>query len=341
MARVGVIDIGTVSARLGVAEVEGGQVQSMVRSTNVCDLGRGVDATGLLAPEAIARTLEVVEAYVDVLKAKGVSAVSCTLTSAARDASNGAELMDGLAALGLCPEVIPGAVEGVLTFRGAVQFIGDASVLVADSGGGSTELTAGVSGAGGVSVDWVHSFDVGCRRVTERFFPGVEPASAASMEAARRWCREAFQEFLPWNADGAPRPLLDMAGCARPDKLVVTGGTATTLVAMKLELDPYDDGIVQGTRLTRDEVADAAERLGSMDVAARAGIVGVQPRRAPVMLGGAVLLDQLMAATGFDSMTVSVYDGLEGLALAVDGASRGISGPVGWAPTLADLSQKP
>lgn len=341
MARVGVIDIGTVSARLGIAEVEAGRVQAMVRTANVCDLGQDVDATGRLRDDAIARTLEVAGGYVAVLRRHGVRAVSCTLTSAARDAENGSELMDGLVALGLRPQVIPGSVEGALAFRGAAQFMEAHTVMVADSGGGSTELTCGRIVDGHSDVAWVHSFDVGCRRVTERFLPGVGPATEEQLEAARVWCREQFSSLMPWDADGRARHYGDLVGCDRPEELVVTGGTVTTLAAMELELDPYDDGVVQGYRLSRAQVSAAEERLAALSVADRCAITGIQPRRAPVILGGAVLVGQLMDAGGFDSLTVSVYDGLEGLALAVSAALQGFQGPLGWAPELSDPTGQP
>ena len=169
MTRVACIDIGTVTARLAVADVEGGHVVRLAKRSQICNLGQDVDKTHRLRQDAMERVFGCVAAYVEEARRAGATSACCTLTSAARDAQNARELGAALASLGLEPMVIPGAVEGSLTFLGVAQdFVGH-RILVADNGGGSTELAMGCLGTDGIlELDFVRSVDVGCRRLTER-----------------------------------------------------------------------------------------------------------------------------------------------------------------------------
>ncbi|MFC2765331.1 MAG: phosphatase, partial [Lancefieldella parvula] len=137
------IDIGTVTARLALAQVEDGRVIRMAKYTQIVNLGEGVDKAKRLLPEAIHRCVGCVSSYVDYAKKEGAEAVVCTLTSAARDAENAPDLGMGLASLGLEPMIIPGEIEGALTFLGVSHDFENHRILVADSGGGSTELVVG------------------------------------------------------------------------------------------------------------------------------------------------------------------------------------------------------
>ena len=137
------IDIGTVTARLALAQVEDGRVIRMAKYTEIINLGEGVDTTKRLLPEAIHRCVGCVSSYVDHARKEGAEAVVCTLTSAARDAENAPDLGMGLASLGLEPMIIPGEIEGALTFLGVSHDFENHRILVADSGGGSTELVVG------------------------------------------------------------------------------------------------------------------------------------------------------------------------------------------------------
>ena len=192
------IDIGTVTARLALAQVEDSRVIRMAKYTEIVNLGEGVDTTKRLLPEAIHRCVGCVSSYVDHARKEGAEAVVCTLTSAARDAENAPDLGMGLASLGLEPMIIPGEIEGALTFLGVSHDFENHRILVADSGGGSTELVVGtlagqpvVQGAGQsagqseaqsvdqyagqqlggqqLDINFVESVELGCRRLTERF----------------------------------------------------------------------------------------------------------------------------------------------------------------------------
>ena len=150
MTRVACIDIGTVTARLAVADVEGGHVVRLAKRSQICNLGQDVDKTHRLRQDAMERVFGCVAAYVEEARRAGATSACCTLTSAARDAQNARELGAALASLGLEPMVIPGAVEGSLTFLGVAQDFMGHRILVADNGGGSTELAMGCLGTDGI-----------------------------------------------------------------------------------------------------------------------------------------------------------------------------------------------
>ena len=322
MSVVAVIDIGTVTTRLAVAELSGGRVVRLEKRTTITDLGQGVAASGRLAPEAIERVVSTAALYLQM--AAGVEHFATTLTSAARDASNAAELTDRLEALGLAPQVIPGEVEGALTFLGVAQDAPGERILVADSGGGSTELALGSLVDGQLRMDDVRSLDVGCRRVTELFLERTDPPSAADQAEARAWCHETF----------APH-LAEIEGFGLPERLFAVGGTVTTLVAISEGIVPYDSSRVHLHALRRSVVDETAERLLGMPLAERAQTPGLQAKRAPVIGAGALVISELMRAADKDVLTVSEHDLLYGLAQAADAAVEGAPSPVGWLPVLS------
>ena len=335
LRRVGVIDVGTVTARVGMADIRDRVVLSIARESRICNLGEGVDATGLIDDGAIARVLDAVDGFIGFLREHGCQVVGCFLTSAARDARNVDVLLDALRARGLAPEVLSGKVEGAFAFRGVAQAFDCASMAVADIGGGSTELTSGGradDGAGiddgGLVVDWSHSFDLGARRLTERFLSRNDPPTRDDVVACCCETRMAFEAQMPWMEGALPHP----------DTLIATGGTVTSLAAIKLGLEEYDGALVQGSTLTVEEVDAFGERFAAMTEAERAEVRGLQPHRAPVILGGTLLVGELMRASGFRELTVSEFDGLAGACMAVEGALDGIPGPVGFLPETAALA---
>lgn len=343
--RLACIDIGTVSARLAVADVEGGQVVRLVKRTEICNLGQGVDATGRLDDQAMARVIACVRGYVATAREAGAVAACCTLTSAARDAENSSVLTEGLASLGLETTVIPGRIEGSLTFLGVARDFSGKTILAADNGGGSTELACGrMDESNALDLRFVRSLDVGCRRVTERYFSAEGPDDAASVARAHEFAAEMF---APAVRDGglyaATADAADAAGAAEatgtqaPETLVVTGGTVTSLVAVKKELEPYDPAQVHLATLTIDEMAELEERLAARTVEERSELPGLAPQRAPVILGGTVAVLELMRQTGFSQLTVSESDLLFGLALVGSVALEGANSPIGWRPPMSSL----
>ena len=327
MGRVACIDIGTVTARLAVADVADGRVTKLHKRSTIVDVGEGLVQTGVISDAAMERVLTCVDGYLAEARELGAPQICCTMTSASRDAANSDVLLAAFAERGLYAQVIPGEVEGRLTLLGVCQDFPGRLVLVADNGGGSTELALGRLGDDGLEVCAIRSVDVGCRRLTEHFLSAGDPPSAEDVAAAHAFAAAPFQATVDelGLADGGA------------ERLVVTGGTVTSLVAIEAELEPYDSSYVHLHELTRAEVEALEERLASLTVAERAALPGLQPKRAGVILGGAIAVNEVMRTTGFDRLTVSESDLLYGLALTVDAACEGTPSPVSWEPKLSAL----
>jgi len=319
--KIAAIDLGTVSSRLLCAEMSNGQITASTRRTVITDLGERVDATGVFAPAAIDRVTQAYTEFVRKAREFGAQHVCCTLTSAARDVSNGNELLDRLRDLGFAPQVIPGEVEARLTFYGVAHDFAGERIAVADSGGGSTELVVGRASDGGLELDCAESLNIGCRRVTERFFSSAPP-SADELDEAAAWARAQFEPY--W------------AGLAnRPERLVAVGGTVTTLVAMVHELAVYDSHFVHLRDLTIEQVEDGIDRMRSLAVEQIAQLPGIQAKRAPVILAGAVIVRELMRAGGYGRLTVSENSLLAGAAATIYEAAVSGRTVIGWIPELS------
>lgn len=342
------IDIGTVTARLALAQVEDGRVIRMAKYTEIVNLGEGVDTTKRLLPEAIHRCVGCVSSYVDHARKEGAEAVVCTLTSAARDAENAPDLGMGLASLGLEPMIIPGEIEGALTFLGVSHDFENHRILVADSGGGSTELVVGTlmsqpaaQGAGQqlggqqlggqqLDINFVESVDLGCRRLTERFNLSSDHPSAEDIDGAHTMAAQMMSEAI-----GRAQQQ-----CAAPELLVGVGGTATSLIAIRDHLDPYDPSKVHLNHISLDEVLQIEGLLASKTLKEREDITGLQAKRAPVMLAGTILLAELMKNSGFKHLVVSESDLLFGLVVTAAAVHQGKQSPVIWQPILRPLDKK-
>ena len=335
------IDIGTVTARLALAQVEDGRVIRMAKYTEIVNLGEGVDTTKRLLPEAIHRCVGCVSSYVDHARKEGAEAVVCTLTSAARDAENAPDLGMGLASLGLEPMIIPGEIEGALTFLGVSHDFENHRILVADSGGGSTELVVGTlagqgaaQGAGQqlggqqLDINFVESVDLGCRRLTERFNLSSDHPSAEDIDGAHKMAAQMMSEAI-----GRAQQQ-----CAAPELLVGVGGTATSLIAIRDHLDPYDPAKVHLNHISIDEVLQIEGLLASKTLKEREDITGLQAKRAPVMLAGTILLAELMKNSGFKHLVVSESDLLFGLVITAAAVHQGKQSPVIWQPILRPLN---
>ena len=304
MTRVAAIDCGTNSIRLLIAEPgEDGALVDVAREMRIVRLGQGVDRTGRLAPEAIARAREALVEYTELIDKLGASAIRMVATSATRDAINRDEFTTMVrAVLGAAPEVITGAEEAALSFAGAVAGLPDAAspVLVADIGGGSTELVLGHAPADGGLASY--SMDIGCVRMTERHLR-ADPPSAAQFAATVADVRAAI------GAAARDVPI------ERAATFVGVAGTVTTLAAIEQHLSRYDPERIHRFRLTRRAVDAMTGRLLAMTVAERREIRGLQPERADVILAGALVLRYLLAALGCRQITVSEADLLWGLLL--------------------------
>lgn len=312
--RFAAIDIGTVTCRMLVADVDGnGCVREIDREYRIVNLGEGVDATGVLKPQAIERAVAAVADFMQVLERFRTERfvdipVTAMATSASRDARNADEFVQALRAVGVELSVIPGEREAALSFSGASCGFSGERLFVIDVGGGSTEVVAGTAGG---PVLLAHSFDIGCRRVTERFFR-ADPPAPDELARARAWMRREMEpQFERVRA----------AGFAA-DRLVAVAGTATTVVAIRDEMERYDTSRVHGAVVTRADLDAVYERLISVPLERRKLIVGLDPGRAPVISAGMVILQTVLDVAGADSFTVSESDILHGIILAENSDRR-------------------
>ena len=292
---VAAIDIGTNSVRLLVTDAGGRELERLMRMTR---LGQGVDVSGELAPEAIARTVAVLSEYAARLQAHDVKRVRVVATSAARDAKNGAEFFDAAqAALGTRPELLSGDAEARLSFEGATEGLSRAEgpFLVIDLGGGSTEFVLGTA-----RPDAALSLQMGCVRMTERHLRS-DPPTSAELRACESDVRRELSQV---------RESIDVAAARC---VVGLAGTVTALSALQLGLQRYDATRTHHSRLSADQITTLSARLARATVAERRLLL-VEPARAEVIVGGAIVLSTLMNELELPALLVSERDILDGLA---------------------------
>jgi exopolyphosphatase / guanosine-5'-triphosphate,3'-diphosphate pyrophosphatase len=291
MTRVAVVDVGTNSTRLLVAEVEGSQLRELRRESIVTRLGEGVDATGRLGEQPQQRVFAALDTYAEAIR--GADARAAVMTSAVRDAANGAAFVEAVRErYGLDGRTLSGDEEARLTFLGATAArAGDERLLVIDIGGGSTELVVGARR----EMTFHTSVQVGVVRHTERHLHG-DPPTAAELEA------------LAADAGAALRAAArEQAGAA-----VAVGGSATSLAAIDLG---GRDG-VEGHHLPRARLEALLGHLAGMPLAERRQVTGLDPARAPTIVAGAAILLEVLAAFALDAVETSERDILWGVALA-------------------------
>jgi len=316
MTRVAGIDCGTNSIRLLVADVDPatGALADVERTMEVVRLGQGVDRTGRLAPEALERALAATRRYAARCAELGVEAIRFVATSATRDAENRREFVDGVrTAIGVEPEVIEGAEEARLSFRGATGVLGSrhpGPLLVVDLGGGSTELVLGTD-----APIAAYSMDVGCVRMTERHLHS-DPPTTSEIAAAAADVRAAL------DAASAMVPL------ERTVTLVGLSGTVTTVTAHALGLPRYDPHVIDGTVLPVEVVLAAADDLLHRTHAQRAALGFMHPGRVDVIGAGALVWAEVVRRVQRDvagagrllgPVVTSEHDILDGIALSAAG----------------------
>jgi exopolyphosphatase / guanosine-5'-triphosphate,3'-diphosphate pyrophosphatase len=303
--RVAVVDIGSNSTRLLVADVEGSRItHELERRTNVTRLGTGVDADGRLREDAIERVFSTLDEYAAVIEQLGAEVKLAVLTSAVRDSENGEEFAQNVKGrYGLIPHVLTGDEEAQLTFLGATseRDAADAEpTLVIDIGGGSTELVIGTGDEVGFHV----STQAGVVRQTERHIDHDPPEPDELKELA---------------ADVAS--ILDSAvpdeQRRRVQRAIAVAGTATSLAAIDQELDPYDPARVHGYALTGKACERMLERLAALPLKERRQVAGLHPDRAPTIVAGAVILREVLNRFGLERVEVSEHDILRGAAIGL------------------------
>jgi len=301
--RVGVVDIGTNSTRLLVADVRPDGVEVLDRATTVTRLGQGVDATGRLADEAMDRVRAALTGYRERLDAHGSERDVAVLTSAVRDASNGeafvAEVRD---AFGLDAQVLAGEEEARLTFLGATSERDPADTtpsVVIDIGGGSTEFVTGRADA----MDFHVSMQAGVVRQTERH-PASDPPKPEELQELAADVRAVYAAALP---DDVRAPVR---------RAIAVAGTATQLGSIDLELEPYDPARAHGHVLTLGRIEELLARLAQMPLDERREVTGLDPDRAPTIVAGAALLVEALRLFDVEQVEVSEHDILRGAALS-------------------------
>ena len=253
-------------------------------------MGRGVDRTGTLSPDRIEESVAALARFGAEMERAEVGKRAAIATSASRDAVNREDFFDlAESALGVRPRLINGAEEARLAFAGATSQVDVASpIVVSDIGGGSTEF---------VTAEGEMSFEVGSVRLTERSVP-TRPASSTEMEAARELVAELFSE-------------VDL----RVGTLIGVAGTWTSLAAVAQDLPEYSRDQVHVHRLSRDALAETIDSLASKTLEETAAIAALDPKRAPVILGGALVAEGVMDILEVDEAMVSEHDTLDGVAM--------------------------
>jgi exopolyphosphatase/guanosine-5'-triphosphate,3'-diphosphate pyrophosphatase len=300
--RVAVVDIGTNSTRLLIADVTAaGAVTQLVRESIVTRLGEGVDASGRLADEPMQRVFDALEHYRNAIDEHGVTATTGVLTSAVRDAANGAAFMAEVRErFGLDARTIDGDEEAALTFAGATSERVDdhREIVVVDIGGGSTEFVTGRDG----KVDFHASTQVGVVRQTERHLHDDPPPP----EGLQTLASEVAAIF----AEAVPQELRE-----RVQAGIAVAGTPTSLAAIELELEPYESARVHGHVLELATCEMLLARFAQMTDHERREVVGLHPDRAPTIVAGIAMLVEVLRAFGLDEVEVSEHDILRGAAL--------------------------
>jgi exopolyphosphatase/guanosine-5'-triphosphate,3'-diphosphate pyrophosphatase len=308
--RVAVVDIGTNSTRLLIADVDPatGSLHELVRRSHVTRLGHGVDANGSLADDAVQRVFATLRQYRADIDSHDVSANLAVLTSAVRDAANGAQFAERVRQdFQLDARVLSGDQEAQLTFLGAMAgrpsddaYDGAQPTVVIDIGGGSTEFVVGVGRTAGFHT----SLHAGVVRMSERHIHS-DPPAPHELQALAADVRSTLLQGLP------------------PDKRapvargIAVAGTATSAAAIDLELDPYDPARVHGYLLQLGTVELLLARLADLTEQQRRQVVGLHPDRAPTIVAGLILLSEAMRAFELEQVEVSEHDILYGGALTL------------------------
>lgn len=299
MTRAAAVDVGTNSVRLLVAEGNRDGIQPLERLMTITRLGKGVDATGHLDDEALERTLACIGGYADRWRDLGAQRVRVTATSAVRDAVDRDRFFSGVRdRAGVDAEVLTGEQEAATSFLGATAAVqGTAPYLVLDVGGGSTELIVGSNGPEAMT-----SRQLGCVRLTERCLIS-DPPTPQEIEAALRVVDDELAAV-----DG-------VVDARSAQTLVGVAGTVTTVAALHLQLPEYRADAIHGTRVPLTGVEAVTQRLAAMPAAQRRALGPMAPGREDVIVGGCLILQQVMQRYGFADVLVSESDILDGLAM--------------------------
>jgi exopolyphosphatase/guanosine-5'-triphosphate,3'-diphosphate pyrophosphatase len=297
MKRVAVVDIGSNSTRLLIADVDEHGATQVERRTNVTRLADGVDESGRLSDDAIGRVERTLADYRKLIEDTRAEVTIGVLTSAVRDASNGAEFLARVRDVyGIDARVLGGDEEARLTFLGATAERSDAEhVAVVDIGGGSTEIATG----SGLRT----SLQMGVVRFTERHLHH-DPPRPAELQRLTTAVREVLDAVLPARLE--------------VDSLIAVAGTATTAAAIAHDVEPYDPNRIHGAHVAIGDLEEMLARLAILPNAERRQVRGLHPDRAPTIVAGIAILLETVRAFGLDELEVSEHDILVGATLDVE-----------------------
>jgi exopolyphosphatase/guanosine-5'-triphosphate,3'-diphosphate pyrophosphatase len=303
---VAVVDIGSNSTRLLIAERSDDAITELVRESNVTRLGAGVDREGRLAEDAMQRVYTVLDGYRDEIEAHGCESAVAVLTSAVRDSANGEEFAAQIRGrYGIEPHILTGDEEAQLTYLGATSERDPANrtrTLVLDIGGGSTEMVIGE----GNEVRFHVSTQAGVVRQSERHLDD-DPPTAVEIDAL-------VEDVTAILTDAVPATERDAVGHG-----IAVAGTATSLAAIAQSLEPYDPAQVEGYRVRAAECEEILTRLAAMGLAERREVAGLHPDRAPTIVAGLLIFREVLRLFGLDEIEVSEHDILRGAARKLTG----------------------
>jgi exopolyphosphatase/guanosine-5'-triphosphate,3'-diphosphate pyrophosphatase len=301
--RRAVIDVGTNSVKLLVADVAGHEVRPVREESKQTRLGRGFFEKHRLQPEAIATTTLAVNRFADEARTLKAESIRVLATSAARDATNSAELVSAIQAIGgLSLEIISGDQEADWAFQGVTTdpALAQLPLLLLDVGGGSTEFILGQ----GEHKHFRQSYRIGTVRLLETI-PPSDPPTKAELAETRQWLREFITRKIAPELQPALRREVELAASHRPVALVGTGGTTSILARMEAQLEDYNRERIEATRLSFERVRWHCNRLWSLPLVERQDLVGLPRTRADVILAGVTIVETLMGTLGFDQLRVS------------------------------------
>ncbi len=302
-ARRAVIDVGTNSVKLLVADVAGLEVSPVLEDSRQTRLGKGFYETHRLQPEPLAQTARAVAAFANAARKYGAVSVRIIATSAARDAKNPGDLAAAIAeATNLRLEIISGEQEAEWAFRGATSNpkLANEPLLLLDAGGGSTEFILGQ----GKQKHFQQSYPLGVVRLLEKI-PHSDPPKPEELAACREWLRTFLDTTVRGELEPALKREVKLHEQHHAVRLVGTGGTATILARMELGLNDYDRERIEAVRLSLRRTKIWVERLWSLPLAERRDIPGLPKERADVMLTGVLIYEAVMEAFEFGELRVS------------------------------------
>ena len=302
MSQVAVIDCGTNSIRLLVAEISGSTFKEVIRTMEIVRLGQGVDENKAFHPDAINRTLLAVKSFKEIIDRNNVDKIRFCATSATRDAKNRNLFIDGVRdILNVQVEVIPGEEEAALSFTGATYQLdqGAGPFLGVDIGGGSTEFVYGDK-----KVMSAKSVNIGCVRMSERHLtsqpPTMDQIASAIVDIDIAITHAAVS--VPINS---------------AKSLIAVAGTATTVAAAALDLSKYDRDLIHLSKISADKVHKVAQMFQSMNKNEISALPYMHEGRVDVITAGSLVLSRVMAATGAAEFVASESDILDGMAFSL------------------------